>query len=292
MTSPKLNEQSLNSQRVEAKRHLVLLGCGKMGSAMLKGWLEHPEYFKHISIIEPAGLSPEFPLSGLISCYSSIDELLKYNSTPIDIVVLAVKPQMMSDAIAPFRQVSLNNIVFLSIAAGLSFSWFKKSIYENIKIVRAMPNLPASVGKSITGYCKSSNLSENDEENTIILLNSFGKAVHLESENLIDVVTAISGSGPAYIFYFVEVLCEIGKNQGLSEDSAKMLALETLIGSSKLLEISNIEPKTLRQNVTSPGGTTEAGLKTLASSKNGLFDLLNSTISAAKQRAIELNSND
>ena len=109
---------------------------------------------------------------------------------------------------------------------------------------------------------------------------------------MIDVVTAISGSGPAYIFYLVEVLSKIGMNQGLSEESAKVIALETLIGSAMLLESSNIDPKILRQNVTSPGGTTEAGLEILASKKNGLFDLLNNTISCAKQRAIYLNSNN
>ena len=155
-----------------------------------------------------------------------------------------------------------------------------------------MPNLPASVGKGVTGYCKSDNLSLNEEENTNTLLNSFGKAICLDNENLINVVTAISGSGPAYIFYLVEVLYKIGINQGLSAESAKVLALETLIGSAMLLESSNIDPKILRQNVTSPGGTTEAGLEILASKKNGLFDLLNNTISCAKQRAIYLNSNN
>ena len=97
-----------------------------------------------------------------------------------------------------------------------------------------MPNLPASVGKGVTGYCKSDNLSLNEEENTSVLLNSFGKAVYLDTEELIDVVTAISGSGPAYIFYLVEVLSEIGKNQGLSEESSAILALETLIGSARV----------------------------------------------------------
>ena len=119
-----------------------------------------------------------------------------------------------------------------------------------------------------------------------------GKAVYLENETFIDIVTAISGSGPAYVFYFVEVLTNIGTNLGLSRRDSKVLAIETLIGSARLLEMSNIEPKVLKENVTSPGGTTEAGLEILASKNHGLYNLLEKTIINAKKRASDLNSND
>ena len=154
-----------------------------------------------------------------------------------------------------------------------------------------MPNLPASVGFGLTGYCQTSNVNEIETKDTQELLSAFGKSVYLGSEALIDVVTAISGSGPAYVFYFVEALSEIGVNQGLSRNDAKILALETIIGSARLLEISNIDPKILKENVTSPGGTTEAGLEILASKDYGLYNLLEKTVRAAKKRANDLNSN-
>ena len=134
-----------------------------------------------------------------------------------------------------------------------------------------MPNTPASVRRGVTGYCKSNNVTELEKNEAHKLLSSIGKAIFLNSESLIDVVTSISGSGPAYIFYLVEVLTEIGITEGLNEEDAKLIALETLIGSAKLLDITNIDPKILRNNVTSPGGTTEAALEILTSSKSGLL---------------------
>ena len=273
-------------------KNIVLFGYGKMGSSIANGWLLKKLNFNFYVVEKEISLREKAKKDGF-KAYNDINQILNNSFVKnIDIIFLAVKPQQMNEAVKQFHILDFKKTLFISIAAGLSFSWFRNKIDKNIKIVRAMPNLPASVGKGVTGYCKSDNLSSNEEENTSVLLNSFGKAVYLDTEDLIDVVTAISGSGPAYIFYLVEVLSEIGKNEGLSEESAKVLALETLIGSARLLETSNIDPKNLRQNVTSPGGTTEAGLEILASKKTGLFDLLNSTINSAKQRAIYLNSNN
>ena len=196
----------------------------------------------------------------------------------------------MSKTIKVFSRIDFSNTLFISIAAGLSFDWFQSTLNKDIKIVRAMPNLPASVGFGLTGYCQTNNVNEIETQDTQELLSAFGKAVYLGSEALIDVVTAISGSGPAYVFYFVEALSEIGINQGLSRQDAKTLAVETIIGSARLLEMSNIDPKILKENVTSPGGTTEAGLEILASKDYGLYDLLSRTVDAAKNRALYLNS--
>jgi pyrroline-5-carboxylate reductase len=273
-------------------KNVILFGYGKMGSSIANGWLLQKLDFNFF-IIEKETLLREKANTDGFKAYNDIEQILNNSDIKnIDIIFLAVKPQQMTEAVKQFDILDFHKTLFISIAAGLSFAWFKNKIHENIKIVRAMPNLPASVGKGVTGFCKSNNLSSNDEESTSVLLNSFGKAVYLDSESLIDVVTAISGSGPAYIFYLVEVLSQIGKKEGLSKETAKILALETLIGSARLLEFSNIDPETLRHNVTSPGGTTEAGLEILTSKKTGLFDLLNSTIKSAKQRAIFLNSNN
>ena len=273
-------------------KNVVLIGYGKMGSSIANGWFLKKLRF-NFYIIEKETLLREKAKKDGFKVYINIEQIINDSDVQsIDIIFLAVKPQQMNEAVKQFHMLDFKKIFFISIAAGLSFSWFKNNVDKNIKIVRAMPNLPASVGKGVTGYCKSDNLSSKEEENTIILLSSFGKAVYLDTEDLINVVTAISGSGPAYIFYLVEVLSEIGKNEGLSEESSNILALETLIGSARLLESSNLDPKTLRKNVTSSGGTTEAGLEILASKKTGLFDLLNSTIKSAKQRAIDLNANN
>ena len=153
-----------------------------------------------------------------------------------------------------------------------------------------MPNLPASIGFGVTGYCKSKNLSKEEDKVVYELLSAFSKTIYLNNESLIDSVTAISGSGPGYIFYLVEVLSQIGVDQGLTLKDAKILARETLIGSARLIESTNIDPKTLKENVTSPGGTTEAGLLLLESKNNGLYPLLNSTVNNAIKRAKELNS--
>ena len=134
------------------------------------------------------------------------------------------------------------------------------------------------------------NLSENEHKDVYALLTAFSKTIYLRNENLIDNVTAISGSGPGYIFYLVEVLYQICLDQGFTIKDSKTLARETLIGSAKLIETLNVDPKTLKKNVTSPGGTTEAGLLVLESKKNGLYPLLNSTINNAIKRAKELNS--
>ena len=139
-------------------------------------------------------------------------------------------------------------------------------------------------------YCKSKNLSEEEDKDVYLLLTAFSKTIYLNNESMIDNVTAISGSGPGYIFYLVEALSQIGVDQGLTIKDAKTLARETLIGSARLIETSNVDPKTLKENVTSPGGTTEAGLLILESKINGLYPLLKSTINNAVKRAKELNS--
>ena len=208
-------------------KNIVLFGYGKMGSSIANGWLLKKLNFNFYIIEKEALLREDAKMDGF-KAFNNIKEMLtKSNVENIDIIFLAVKPQQMLDAIKQFNVIDIEKTLFISIAAGLSFSWFKNKVHDNIKIVRAMPNLPASVGKGVTGYCKSDNLSLNEEENTNTLLNSFGKAICLDNENLINVVTAISGSGPAYIFYLVEVLSKIGMNQGLSAESAKVLALET-----------------------------------------------------------------
>jgi len=272
-------------------KNVVLFGYGKMGSSIAKGWMLKSLDFNFF-IVEKENSLRRIANHDGIKSYENFDDLLKFvDVNTLDIIFLAVKPQQMNEAVKVFSKIDFSKTLFISIAAGLSFDWFQSKLKKNIKLIRAMPNLPASVGFGVTGYCKTNNVNEIDLNDVQELFNAFGKAVYLVSESLIDVVTAISGSGPAYVFYFVEVLSEIGMHQGLSKKDAKALALETIIGSARLLEMSNIDPKVLRKNVTSPGGTTAAGLEILASNNYGLYDLLEKTIINAKNRASELNSN-
>lgn len=270
-------------------KNIILFGYGKMGSSIAKGWMLKKLNFNFFVIEKVSSLRKVAGDDGFkaFENINKLNELVEIKSG--DIFFLAVKPQQMKETIDSFFKFNINNILFISIAAGLSLSWFQSQIGRNIKMVRTMPNLPASIGFGITAYSKTNNLSENDVENTNDLLMAFGKVIYLSSEDLMDVVTAISGSGPAYIFYLVEVLSKIGKENGLQEQDARTLALETLIGSSRLLEVSNIDPEKLKKNVTSPGGTTEAGLEILESMEIGLYPLLNSTIKNAKKRALALN---
>lgn len=270
-------------------KNIILFGYGKMGSSIAKGWMLKKLNFNFFVIEKVSSLRKVAGDDGFkaFENINKLNELVEIKSG--DIFFLAVKPQQMKETIDSFFKFNINNILFISIAAGLSLSWFQSQIGRNIKMVRTMPNLPASIGFGITAYSKTNNLSENDVENTNDLLRAFGKVIYLSSEDLMDVVTAISGSGPAYIFYLVEVLSKIGKENGLQEQDARTLALETLIGSSRLLEVSNIDPEKLKKNVTSPGGTTEAGLQILESMEIGLYPLLNSTIKNAKKRALALN---
>ena len=271
-------------------KNVLLFGYGKMGSSIARGWILNKLEFNFF-IIEKVFSLRKIAIKDGFKVHKSIDSLNEEeNLKNFDIIFLAVKPQQMEETVKRFSNLNFINSVFISIAAGLSFSWFRKKINKDIKIVRAMPNLPASIGFGVTGYCKSKNLNVKENEDVYNLLSAFSKIIYLNNESLIDNVTAISGSGPGYIFYLVEVLSQIGIDQGFTIKDAKTLARETLIGSARLIESSNIDPKKLKENVTSPGGTTEAGLQLLESKKNGLYPLLKSTINNAISRAKELNS--
>ena len=276
---------------VEKMKNVILLGYGKMGSSIAKAWRLKKLNFNFF-VVEKVSSLRKIAFEDGFSTYEDLEQLTQFvqvNSE--DIIFLAVKPQQMKETIQPFLNLNFKDNVYISIAAGLSISWFQNQINMNAKIIRTMPNLPASIGFGVTGYCQTNNLSDKDINNACDLLCAFGKAIYLSSEKLIDVVTAISGSGPAYIFYLVEVLSKIGKENGLLEEDSKTLALETLIGSAKLLEASKMDAAILKKNVTSPGGTTEAGLEILESMETGLYPLLDLTIKNAKKRALDLNKN-
>lgn len=201
-------------------------------------------------------------------------------------IVLAVKPQIMP-AIAPAYAGAAKNAVVISIAAGTPVEKLNHWLGTPRALIRAMPNLPASIGKGITAAYATPSSGASARKCAARILKATGDLIWLEDENLLNAVTAVSGSGPAYAFLFVEVLARAAQRQGLSEETARRLARKTLEGAAALLAGSELEPAQLRQSVTSPGGTTEAALKVLMTTER-LAKLMDEAVDAATKRAFEL----
>jgi len=258
------------------KRGLVLLGCGKMGSAMLEGWLAGSLSPSDVWVIDPKPSDWLQSLNGL-----HLNEDLP--DAPA-MVLVAVKPQMMGDALPQMRALGDGETVFLSVAAGTPISAFEDALGGATPVIRAMPNTPAAVGRGITA------LVANDRGEPSLalaedLLQAVGQTVRLDSEAQMDAVTGVSGSGPAYVFHMIESLAKAGEAQGLSPDLAMALAKATVGGAGHLAENSPKDPGQLRVDVTSPNGTTQAGLDVLMGE---LPDLMERTVKAAADRSREL----
>ena len=269
--------------------HIVLIGHGKMGSSLAKGWIKENSMYK-ISIIEKEELIFNYKNFTNVKLYKNFNEFFKENEK-IDFVVLAIKPQQLNDIKSDILKFEKKNTVFISILAGKSVSWFKNNISTKIKIVRAMPNLPASISRGVTAIYCSSSILPNEKLIIEKLLSSIGTVSFVSDEEQIDLITAISGSGPAYFFYLTEVLAEIAIDLGISKDNAINFAKNTFIGSAILLdsEKSN-NVVSLRKNVTSPGGTTEAALKILMNEDEGLKVTFKKAVLNAINRARELKN--
>lgn len=261
--------------------NIALIGCGKMGGAMLRSWAGGRGSAQSITVFDPAGL-PE-PLDG-VTVFTDMDEFISAKPD-IDIFIMAVKPQIMADVCASIKPAVKKNAVILSIAAGQTISSFETYFSPDQPIIRVMPNTPAAIGKGMSVAAANNKTDEAQKHHAHNLLRAVGKVEWVDDEKLLNAVTAVSGSGPAYIFHMIEAMAEAGQKAGLDETLAMTLARETVIGAASL---AASEPETaaaqLRQNVTSPGGTTEAALEVLMNDKNGLTDLMTRTIEAAKKR--------
>lgn len=265
---------------------LLLVGCGNMGRAMLQGWLAagfvHPG---GVHVVEPAeALRAEAAAIG-VRTYASA-EALDAGFRPA-IVVLAVKPQVMA-AVLPAYRSHVTESVVVSIAAGIPVSVLETGLGE-VATVRAMPNTPAAIGKGSTVFFANERVSTQQAEQVTRLLSAGGAVHRVEHEALIDAATALSGSGPAYVFHFIEGLAEAGTQLGLPRQTALALARETVFGAGALAMAADTPPAELRRQVTSPGGTTEAALRVLMEN-DALKDLLGRAATAAHQRAVELSS--
>ncbi len=268
------------------ERTVLLAGCGKMGEAMLSGWIERGIPASGISIVEPnEQTAANLRATYAVSTYSSPDAVPEGVSP--DFVVFAVKPQMM-DLVAPaYARFKAPATAFLSIAAGKTVDYFEKALGDDAVIVRAMPNTPAAVRRGITVMFANPRVSPDQKAACDDLLQAVGSVEWTDSEGALDGVTALSGGGPAYVFLLVEVMAEAGKQAGLPDALADRLARETVSGAGELLRQSDDSPATLRINVTSPAGTTAEALAVLMA-ENGMQALMTKAVAAAKKRSEEL----
>lgn len=258
---------------------LLLVGCGKMGGAMLEGWLARGLAASDVIVAEPAEALRPKNVTGVASTGAVAE-------TP-EIVVLAVKPQSMDGVLPDLKRFAGSGSVFLSIAAGKTLKYFAGHLGASAKIVRSMPNTPAAVRQGITVATPSPGVSAAEKKRCHELLEAVGQVLWVEDEALMDPVTALSGSGPAYVFLLVEAMAAAGAKLGLTPDMAMQLARATVAGSGELLKQS-AEPATqLRINVTSPGGTTAEALKVLMAD-DGIQPVFDKALAAASRRSKEL----
>jgi len=261
---------------------LVLVGAGKMGSAMLDGWIARGLALKRIVVIEP---QPTKAVKALARRGLTLNPKGKAGATSA--VVIAVKPQTALDAVPPLAPYVGKTTLVLSIMAGRTISFLEKSLPAGIAVVRAMPNTPAAIGRGISVAVANGKVSARQRKLASDLLAAIGKVEWAPDEALMDAVTALSGSGPAYVFLLAEAMTKAGVAAGLPAELAARLARETVAGSGELLHRSPLDAATLRQNVTSPRGTTAAALEVLMG-PGGFDELLTKAIAAATKRGREL----
>jgi pyrroline-5-carboxylate reductase len=264
---------------------VVLVGCGQMGSAMLRGWLKSGAASRFVAV-EPMGVPEPLASSPGVDACRAASELAGMLAP--DAVVFAVKPQVIHDIVPAYRRFVRPQTVFMSIAAGTTISGLARHLGD-AAIVRVMPNTPAAIGRAISVACANKQTTSAQRSLCDALLAAIGESAWVEDEGLLDAVTAVSGSGPAYVFLLIETLAEAGVKVGLPEELALRLAKATVAGAGELARVSSEMPARLRENVTSPGGTTRAALDVLMAA-DGVAALMARAVAAATARSRELAS--
>ena len=264
---------------------VILVGCGNMGFAMLKGWLDSGILqSENVHVVEPSeALQSRAAGVGVNACSSA--DSLSDDLNP-RMILIAVKPQVMGDVLPAYKRFA-PNATFVSVAAGIPVSFFEQHLGSDAKIMRCMPNTPAAIGKGMLVTYKNANVSEDDAAFVKTLLKTSGKVASITDEEQMDAVTAVSGSGPAYVFHFIEALTDAGVTAGLPRETAALLAMQTVMGAGALAAASSDAPTKLREQVTSPNGTTAAALNVLMG-EDRLKNLVAEAVDAARKRSVEL----
>ncbi len=269
----------------DLKGPLVLAGAGKMGAALLRGLLARGLDPGLVLVQDPA---PAPDVAALLKERGvRVEREVAAIDVPPAVLLLAVKPQIMDTVLPPLGRLAGPGTLVVSIAAGRTIASLARHLTPDTAIVRAMPNTPASVGRAITVCVASAGVSADQRRLCDALLSAVGDVAWIDDEGLMDAVTAVSGSGPAYVFLLAEALAEAGKAAGLDEALAKQLARATVAGAGELLRQSEVDARLLREAVTSPGGTTAAALSVLMG-PGGLEDLMKRAVAAAAGRSREL----
>jgi pyrroline-5-carboxylate reductase len=261
---------------------LVLVGAGRMGTALLEGWLRLGLDLKNVAVLEPQPL-PQITALAARGLQLNPDPNALANVTA---VVIALKPQVATQAIPALTPFVSASTVVVSIMAGRTLHFLESALARSCAMVRAMPNTPAAIGRGIT-VAVPYHATPAQRGLADRLLRATGTVEWIDDESLMDAVTAVSGSGPAYVFLLTEALAQAGAAAGLPPPLAATLARETVAGSGELLHRSALDAATLRENVTSPGGTTAAALAVLMA-QNGLAPLMIRAVAAATARSREL----
>jgi pyrroline-5-carboxylate reductase len=271
---------------IPLKGTLVLVGCGKMGGAMLEGWLNGGLPAGQIAVFDPA---PPPEIAGLLAQHQVRlnPDIASINDA--EVLLAAVKPQIMDEVLPRFACLMASRPLILSIAAGKTIASFERQFGADAAVIRTIPNTPAAVGRGITAMTSNANVTRAQATLAERLLESIGEVVAVDDEALIDAATAVSGSGPAYVFHMVECLAAAGEAVGLPADVAVKLARATVAGAGELMRVSGTDAAVLRQNVTSPKGTTHAALEVLMA-EDGLRPLMVRAIAAATRRSRQLAS--
>ncbi len=270
-----------------AKAKILLVGCGSMGAAMIKGWCNEGVGDKVYTIVAPQE-SSVMSLRAFcdINWYATPEEVPS-DYVP-DFVILAVKPQKMDQVVRSYYDYALKGSIVVTVAAGLKLDWYHTYLGDNVKLIRVMPNLPVAYNKGMTFGYASKTIEGLDLSVTHALFSSLGKMLWLANEDLFDASALLSGCGPAYLYLLVEALTQAGVNAGLAPEASEILARQAMIGAATLLDHSTDHAQILKRKVASPGGVTEAALTVLENPENGLPILLNNAVIAGVKRSKEL----
>ncbi|MDR3372260.1 MAG: pyrroline-5-carboxylate reductase [Ancalomicrobiaceae bacterium] len=271
--------------RLTPDHPLVLVGAGKMGGAMLAGWLSRGLAGAAVIVVDPA---PPPEMAALIGVKDLRHEPTAPAGTKAGALILAVKPQILEDVLPGVASLVGPETVVLSVVAGKTLARIAHFLGASAAIVRSIPNTPAQVGRGITAAIANAHVGADDHRLVTALLSAVGAVEWVDDEALIDVVTAVSGSGPAYVFHMVEALAAAGAAAGLDLDMALRLARATVEGAGELLFQSPLDAATLRKNVTSPKGTTAEALDVLMAKEGGMTELMTKAVAAAAKRSREL----
>jgi pyrroline-5-carboxylate reductase len=266
----------------QALRRVVLFGAGRMGAAMLAGWMRNPSAagIGHLDVVEPVISEP------VAAASASGHFHLNHAARPVDVVILSVKPQAYASVEDAVKAWTKPDTVIVSIMAGVTIARLQSGLGVG-RVIRAMPNTPGAIGQGVTGYAMSSACGDAEKQLVDRLLASLGAVAGPLPEDQMDAVTAVSGSGPAYVYLLAECLAEAGRASGLDEATAKLLAHRTVVGAGALLAQGS-DPAVLREGVTSPGGTTAAALGVFMKDDR-LKALVREAVAAAEARSKELS---